>query len=59
MDINAINVSFSTFSNEIKVYMKDTETSAEYLGATLTGYVNVRSVSKSYSSNLVTVSLSK
>jgi len=59
VDINAINTSFSSFANEIKIYMKNDDISEEYLGATLISYANVRSVSKSYNSNSITISLSK
>jgi len=60
-DIIEINSKFSiqTSLDTIKIYLKDNEEMVEYLGFTLNGYSKVRSISKSYNYNSVSVSLGK
>jgi len=60
-DIIEINSKFSipTSLDTIKIYLKDNEEMLEYLGFTLNGYSKVRSISKSYNYNSVSVSLGK
>jgi len=60
-DIIEINNKFSvgTSLDVIKIYLKDNEEMEEYLGFTLSGYSKVRSISKSYNYNSVSVSLGK
>jgi len=58
-DIIDVNNKFSASLNDIKVYVKDSELYDEYIGVTLTGYINIRSISKSYNYNSISVSLSK
>jgi len=58
-DIVDVNNKFLASLDNIKVYMKDSELSDEYIGVILTGYVSIRSISKSYNYNSISVSLSK
>jgi len=58
-DIVEINSKFSTSLDIIKIYLKDGELLEEYLGSTLTGYNKIRSISKSYNYNSISISLGK
>jgi len=58
-DIIDVNNKFLASLDNIKVYVKDSELSDEYIGVTLAGYVNIRSINKSYNYNSISISLSK
>jgi len=58
-NITDIYDEFSASLEDIKIYAKDSELLEEYLSATLTGYINIRSVSKSYNYNSISVALTK
>jgi len=58
-NIEDIYTKFSNSLDSIKIYSKDSESQDEYLSKTLSGYVSVRSVNKSYNYNSISIMLAK